>query len=227
MFIIQQCNKSYLLDCKLSLTFSSCRFSEGSARARCEVIFFSLKFRSKFFETVLSWGKGLGQITLPPPLVRARFARVAQSCSRQNRHATQARSMPGGHGNRSNWTMHNTHRSYYSDRIIANAIVSWDENFYINSLWKGTYSANLVFIWYNQIYRKEGTINLKLISNSGYEEHCGISTCPAHQNWSSRSVPRNWEIPRLWQSIGICNSWFKQLYISRHSLDLTINLEKA
>ena len=160
MFIIQQCNKSYLLDCKLSLTFSSCRFSEGSARARCEVIFFSLKFRSKFFETVLSWGKGLGQITLPPPLVRARFARVAQSCSRQNRHATQARSMPGGHGNRSNWTMHNTHRSYYSDRIIANAIVSWDENFYINSLWKGIYSANLVFIWYNQIYRKEGTINL-------------------------------------------------------------------
>ena len=160
MFIIQQCNKSYLLDCKLSLTFSSCRFSEGSARARCEVIFFSLKFRSKFFETVLSWGKGLGQITLPPPLVRARFARVAQSCSRQNRHATQARSMPGGHGNRSNWTMHNTHRSYYCDRIIANAIVSWDENFYINSLWKGIYSANLVFIWYNQIYRKEGTINL-------------------------------------------------------------------
>ena len=160
MFIIQQCNKSYLLDCKLSLTFSSCRFSEGSARARCEVIFFSLKFRSKFFETVLSWGKGLGQITLPPPLVRARFARVAQSCSRQNRHATQARSMPGGHGNRSNWTMHNTHRSYYSDRIIVNAIVSWDENFYINSLWKGIYSANLVFIWYNQIYRKEGTINL-------------------------------------------------------------------
>ena len=160
MFIIQQCNKSYLLDCKLSLTFSSCRFSEGSARARCEVIFFSLKFRSKFFETVLSWGKGLGQITLPPPLVRARFARVAQSCSRQNRHATQARSMPRGHGNRSNWTMHNTHRSYYSDRIIANAIVSWDENFYINSLWKGIYSANLVFIWYNQIYRKEGTINL-------------------------------------------------------------------
>ena len=160
MFIIQQRNKSYLLDCKLSLTFSSCRFSEGSARARCEVIFFSLKFRSKFFETVLSWGKGLGQITLPPPLVRARFARVAQSCSRQNRHATQARSMPGGHGNRSNWTMHNTHRSYYSDRIIANAIVSWDENFYINSLWKGIYSANLVFIWYNQIYRKEGTINL-------------------------------------------------------------------
>ena len=160
MFIIQQCNKSYLLDCKLSLTFSSCRFSEGSARARCEVIFFSLKFRSKFFETVLSWGKGLGQITLPPPLVRARFARVAQSCSRQNRHATQARSMPGGHGNRSNWTMPNTHRSYYSDRIIANAIVSWDENFYINSLWKGIYSANLVFIWYNQIYRKEGTINL-------------------------------------------------------------------
>ena len=160
MFIIQQCNKSYLLDCKLSLTFSSCRFSEGSARARCEVIFFSLKFRSKFFETVLSWGKGLGQITLPPPLVRARFARVAQSCSRQNRHATQARSMPGGHGNRSNWTMHNTHRSYYSDRIIANAIVSWDENFYINSLWKGIYSANLVFIWHNQIYRKEGTINL-------------------------------------------------------------------
>ena len=160
MFIIQQCNKSYLLDCKLSLTFSSCRFSEGSARSRCEVIFFSLKFRSKFFETVLSWGKGLGQITLPPPLVRARFARFAQSCSRQNRHATQARSMPGGHGNRSNWTMHNTHRSYYSDRIIANAIVSWDENFYINSLWKGIYSANLVFIWYNQIYRKEGTINL-------------------------------------------------------------------
>ena len=160
MFIIQQCNKSYLLDCKLSLTFSSCRFSEGSARSRCEVIFFSLKFRSKFFETVLSWGKGLGQITLPPPLVRARFARVAQSCSRQNRHATQARGMPGGHGNRSNWTMHNTHRSYYSDRIIANAIVSWDENFYINSLWKGIYSANLVFIWYNQIYRKEGTINL-------------------------------------------------------------------
>ena len=115
----------------------------------------------------------------------------------------------------------------HSDRIIANAIVSWDENFYINSLWKGIYSANLVFIWYNQIYRKEGTINLKLISNSGYEEHCGISTCPAHQNWSSRSVPRNWEIPRLWQSIGICNSWFKQLYICRHSLDLTINLEKA
>ena len=115
----------------------------------------------------------------------------------------------------------------HSDRIIANAIVSWDENFYINSLWKGIYSANLVLIWYNQIYRKEGTINLKLTSNSGYEEHCGISNCPAHQNWSSRSVPRNWEIPRLWQSIGICNSWFKQLYISRHSLDLTINLEKA
>ena len=160
MFIIQQCNKSYLLDCKLSLTFSSCRFSERSARVRCEVIFLSLKLRLKFFETVLSWWKGLGQITLPPPLVRARFARVAQSCSRQNRHATQARSMPGGHGNRSNWTMHNTHRSYYSDRIIANAIVSWDEHFYINSLWKGIYSANLVFIWYNQIYRKEGTINL-------------------------------------------------------------------
>ena len=160
MFIIQQCNKSYLLDCKLSLTFSSCRFSERSARVRCEVIFLSLKLRLKFFETVLSWWKGLGQITLPPPLVRARFARVAQSCSRQNRHATQARGMPGGHGNRSNWTMHNTHRSYYSDRIIANAIVSWDENFYINSLWKGIYSANLVFIWYNQIYRKEGTINL-------------------------------------------------------------------
>ena len=160
MFIIQQCNKSYLLDCKLSLTFSSCRFSERSARVRCEVIFLSLKLRLKFFETVLSWWKGLGQITLPPPLVRARFARVAQSCSRQNRHATQARGMPGGHGNRSNWTMHNTHRSYYSDRIIANAIVSWDEHFYINSLWKGIYSANLVFIWYNQIYRKEGTINL-------------------------------------------------------------------
>ena len=52
------------------------------------------------------------------------------------------------------------YRSYYSDRIIANAIVSWDETFYINSLWKGIYSANLVFIWYNQIYRKEGTINL-------------------------------------------------------------------
>ena len=162
MFIIQQCNKSYLLDCKLSLTFSSCRFSEGSARARWEVIFFSLKFRSKFFETVLSCGEGLGKITLPPPLVRARFARVAQSCSRQNRHATQARSMPGGHGNRSNWTMHNTHGSYYSDRIIANAIVSWDENFYINSLWKGIYSANLVFIWYNQICRKEGKINVTL-----------------------------------------------------------------
>ena len=48
----------------------------------------------------------------------------------------------------------------HSDRIIANAIVSWDENFYINPLWKGIYSANLVFIWYNQIYRKEGTINL-------------------------------------------------------------------
>ena len=48
----------------------------------------------------------------------------------------------------------------HSDRIIANAIVSWDENFYINSLWKGIYSANLVFMWYNQIYRKEGTINL-------------------------------------------------------------------
>lgn len=103
VFIIQQCNKSYfVLDCKLSLTFSSCRFSEGSARVRCEVIFLSLKLRLEFFETVLSWWKGLGQITLPPPLVRARFARVGQSCSRQNRHATQARGMPGGHGNRSN-----------------------------------------------------------------------------------------------------------------------------
>ena len=159
MFIIQQCNKSYfVLDCKLSLTFSSCRFSEGSARVRGEVIFLSLKLRLKFFETVLSWWKGLGQITLPPPLVRARFARVGQSCSRQNRHATQARGMPGGMvtGQIEPCITHIGH----SDRIIANAIVSWDENFYINSLWKGIYSANLVFIWYNQIYRKEGTINL-------------------------------------------------------------------
>ena len=62
----------------------------------------SLTFRSKFVETVLSWGKGVGQITLALPLVRARFAPVAQSCSRQNSHATQARGMPGGHGNRSN-----------------------------------------------------------------------------------------------------------------------------
>ena len=164
MFIIQQCNKSYLLDCKLSVTFSSCRFSEGSARARCEVIFVSLTFRSKFFETVLSWGKGVGQIKLPLPLVRARFAPVAQSCSRQNRHATQARGLPGGggHGNRSNLTMHNTHGSYYSDRIKANAIVFWDENCNVNSLWKGIYSTNLVFIWYNQIYRKEGKINVIL-----------------------------------------------------------------
>ena len=159
MFIIQQCNKSYLLDCKLSLTFSSCRFSEGSARVRCEVIFLSLKLRLKFFETVLSWGKGLGQITLPPPLVRARFARVGQSCSRQNRHATQARGMPGGGMATGQIEPCITHIDH-SDRIIANAIVSWDENFYINSLWKGIYSANLVFIWYNQIYRKEGTINL-------------------------------------------------------------------
>ena len=78
MFIIQQCNKSYSLDCKLSLTFSSCRFNEGSARTRCEVIFVSLTFRSKVFETALSWGGGA--ITLPLPL-----------------HATQARGMsPGG-----------------------------------------------------------------------------------------------------------------------------------
>ena len=184
MFIIQQCNKSYLLDCKLSLTFSSCRFSEGSARARCEVISVSLTFRSKFFKWYCpgsrGWGKSRYRYRSFARALRALLSRAPDRTAMLRRLGV---CRGGGHGNRSNWTMHNTQGSYYSDRIKANAIVFWDEIFIsINSLWKGIYSTNLVFIWYNQIYRKEGTINVILTSNSGYEEHCGIPNCPPHKN---------------------------------------------
>ena len=158
MFIIQQCNKSYLLDCKLSLTFSSCRFSEGSARVRCEVIFLSLKLRLKFFETVLSWWRGWDKSRYR----HHSFARALRALvSRAPDRTAMLRRLGVCRGGMVTGQIEPciTHIDH-SDRIIANAIVSWDENFYINSLWKGIYSANLVFIWYNQIYRKEGTINL-------------------------------------------------------------------
>ena len=72
----------------------------------------------------------------------ARFCGFAtQSCSQQNRHAPQARGMPG-------------------DGLVTGQI---EQCITHQFSFMGIYSNNLVFIC------KEGTINVILTSNSGYE----------------------------------------------------------